>query len=148
MKKFINTIVLFLIVFMVFPETGRNVGDTPKNSPNPKTVYFQLNINQPGLENCYSGAFINENNGMEKWVNILPNPNTGIFNVEIGQLKTGQNISIDIYTMSRQNVHSFSTVANAEDEVIALNLDELPKGVYFIRISVENKMVIQKLIIL
>ncbi|MBQ8957262.1 MAG: T9SS type A sorting domain-containing protein [Bacteroidales bacterium] len=75
----------------------------------------------------------------EKKTNILyPNPTSGIFTIELTEES-----NIGIFNVLGQNVMSFDKVSGIQQ----VHLDNVPKGLYFVRIQSGNTMETKKLVV-
>ncbi|PCJ22760.1 MAG: hypothetical protein COA97_13040 [Flavobacteriales bacterium] len=72
--------------------------------------------------------------------NIYPNPTTGIFNVNIEN--NGKPVLIEVYDILSKKVFSKNSTTNN----ITIKVTGQPKGVYFVKIIVGNKMYNEKII--
>ncbi len=78
----------------------------------------------------------------ETKISIAPNPNTGRFRIDLADLNA-KNIQIDIYSVNgnliyRNYVHS---------SVFEIDMTDKSKGIYFIKITADNRILNSKLII-
>ncbi len=81
-------------------------------------------------------------------VDIYPNPNKGIFTLNISTAEAG-NLTFQIIDITGRTLHSGSFVKREIKHTENLHLDHLSAGIYFCRIYAENKEVlgVQRLII-
>ncbi len=77
---------------------------------------------------------------------IFPNPSDGAFNIRIGNAHFSQ-IDISITDVQGRTVYSASDKSNAVNYTRKLDLKYLAKGIYYLRLSTEKGLRIQKLII-
>jgi hypothetical protein len=85
---------------------------------------------------------INENKNLNTSISIFPNPNNGIFNLNIKDIETDK-FSVKIYSLSGKLVLAKESL-NANNKI---NLSSVEKGVYFVHIESENERVVKKIII-
>ncbi len=94
---------------------------------------------------CYSnGSYVRFGVGVEvtgldelnKLVGIYPNPSNGLFNISLDKGLTGK-VDIQVYNALGAVVKSYNY--NNPDEVEAINLKAMPKGLYIVRISNQGK---------
>jgi PKD repeat protein len=78
-------------------------------------------------------------------IRIFPNPSTGIFNLYIE--KGNKDIDISIFDLHGQKVYTEKTLARNGSVARELNLSELSKGIYYIRLTNENVTQVEKIII-
>jgi hypothetical protein len=73
------------------------------------------------------------------FLSIYPNPNNGVFNIEIKDIgKT----TIEIYNISGQLILQKSLNQN----ISKISLSNYPKGMYFIKVKMNNETMIQKIV--
>jgi hypothetical protein len=137
-------LIAILTAIMPFVANGQN---------SEKRVHIQVAVNQPNIEDCYRVGIpdVPTNTGDTK---LYPNPNKGMFKLEIANLNPLDNIAVDAYNINGGLVYQFSTIfkessgENCQNLSLDLNLTHLPSGIYFVHIGVEQKRTIQKLVIL
>lgn len=78
-------------------------------------------------------------------VRIYPNPSSGIFNLYID--KGTNNIDISIYDLQGQKVYAEKILSKNSSTTKEINLSELSKGIYYIRLTTENVTQVEKIII-
>jgi PKD repeat protein len=78
-------------------------------------------------------------------IRIYPNPSNGIFNLYIE--KGANDIDISIFDLHGQKVYSEKNLAGMSNITKELNLSELSKGVYYIRLTTEDVTQVEKIII-
>lgn len=83
---------------------------------------------------------ISNNSNAKVFLNIYPNPNQGIFNLETNI----DNYNLNIYNMLGELVYDESNINSTKKQ---FDLSMLNNGVYFVKVVSENKSVIQKLAI-
>jgi photosystem II stability/assembly factor-like uncharacterized protein len=83
---------------------------------------------------------ISSNSNAKVFLNIYPNPNQGIFNLETNV----DNYNLNIYNMLGELVYDESNINSTKK---LFDLSNLNNGVYFVKIVSENKSFIQKLAI-
>ena len=70
------------------------------------------------------------------WFNIYPNPNDGKFTLKISnQYTINRNMNLNIFALLGQTVYSESLEMSNKEFYKRINLSNLSKGLYFIRIS-------------
>jgi len=72
-------------------------------------------------------------------IKIYPNPNNGVFNIEI---KNAQNANVEIYNISGQLILQKTITQNSAK----INLINSPKGMYFVKVKVDTEIVTKKII--
>ncbi len=87
----------------------------------------------------------NANNNLS--INVMPNPSSDIFNIEIENTNPG-NMDIAVYNALGQNILS-KTLLNNSDLLTSFKLDlsNHAKGIYYLRVQSKNNMTIRKLIL-
>ncbi|WP_117879715.1 T9SS type A sorting domain-containing protein [Aureibaculum luteum] len=74
---------------------------------------------------------------------IYPNPSSSIFNIK-RRNTTGQNMTIKVFDMTGKLIQKHRNITN---ENYQLQMTGMAKGVYFIKISIDNKNLVKKLIL-
>ena len=73
-------------------------------------------------------------------LNIYPNPNQGVFNIEINNIENGV---IEVYNISGQLLLQ----QNLNKNINQIDLVNQPKGIYFARITTQHETVTKKIVI-
>ena len=99
----------------------------------------------PMIRMTFDPAALSENHVIGKEFNVFPNPNKGVFNVELN------NIVADNYKISVTNILG-QEVYNSNEEMSTLiskkiDLSNLNKGVYLLEISNSQSIITQKIIL-
>jgi hypothetical protein len=95
-------------------------------------LYFKVNSN----------ASINDNDCNTK-INIYPNPSYGIFTIELSILSK-ENINIEVCNALGQIVYKVEPFLNIGKNTIIINLENVAKGIYFIKIQSNKNLSILK----
>ena len=133
------------LLLCTLPATG-STGNT--HNP-PKTIEVELQVNQPDdLSHCYDETSVFDLPSESDWLRIVPNPNVGAFTLELSGLAGGQTIGISIYDINGRKVHTGEHIATGSRHSISLNLEWLPKGVYFVHAQAAGRLGVQKLTII
>ena len=78
-------------------------------------------------------------------VNIMPNPNNGMFNL-VFTLPNEQKINVRIYNALGQEI-SNNSLENVTSNVISINISDKPEGIYFISITNGTQKTVKKVIV-
>lgn len=78
-------------------------------------------------------------------ISIFPNPTNGIFSIKLNDIESIQ--SYDILNIHGLAVYAANVVQDSSSNQIDLNLDSLPKGIYFIRMNIGNQFISKKVIL-
>jgi len=78
-------------------------------------------------------------------INVMPNPNNGVFNL-VFTLPKEENLIVRIYNSVGQLI-SVTEVENVANNVISVDLGGKPDGIYFTEISNASERVVKKIII-
>ena len=134
-------ICLFLMVSAVaFADKGPVV----KKSGN--ITYIEIGIYQPNVEDCYETSVPDK--GMEHdWIKIYPNPNPGLFTLELNLQQPGINLIIQIYDITGKLVFQTRETPDRSHFHKELDAGHLQKGVYFIRIMGKDRVGVKQIII-
>jgi hypothetical protein len=76
---------------------------------------------------------------------IYPNPSNGNFNLYIE--KGDKNINITIYDLQGQKVYADRLLSGMGIITKEINLSELSKGIYYLRLTTENVTQVEKIVI-
>lgn len=74
--------------------------------------------------------------------NLYPNPNMGIFSVELD--KIDENVSLYVYDIDGRSVW---TRQNTTDKIVHINISNLPKGTYYVQGRTDGEVLFFKKII-
>lgn len=78
-------------------------------------------------------------------VSVYPNPNTGLFTLEV-EMTHQMNMTVGLYDMVGKQVWLDQGLGNTSSLRKQYDLSHMPDGVYFLRIYADNQMTVQKLI--
>lgn len=142
MKK---PLLLFLFSIVSLAVQAVDIQDVVERPSGSKIVHIDVYIDQPNVEDCYETSVPDlYDSGIFK---VYPNPNQGIFNLEIDYLYKGENIRIAIYDLTGKKMYFSNVLANDTQFTLELNLSTIPKGVYFIQVKVHQHSKVERLII-
>jgi len=84
----------------------------------------------------------------EKEIKVFPNPSNGMFQLELEYQGT-EKVSAKVYDITGKQVMDISEDLVREDTSVTaqVNLESPKSGIYFLRVSVGNKVVTKKIII-
>lgn len=125
----------------------------PKGDDENKRIrYLNLSVSQPNIDDCYTTSIPIHENGDEA-LTLFPNPNSGIFKIEISNLNPLEEIKIQIYNLDGSLIAHHSSKYRDNDGMygrlsVGFDLSNLPKGVYVVRTRIEDKIYTHKLIII
>lgn len=130
----------FMFIAMAFAEKGPAV----KKSGN--IIYIDIGVYQPNVQDCY-GTSVPDTGVDHDWVRIYPNPNPGLFTLELNLQKPGEALTIHIYDITGKLV--FQTRETPDESHFRKELDVsfFQKGIYFIRITGKDKVGVKQIII-
>ncbi len=140
---------LLLLLLFTFPLLMQALENKENNqrSKGSNIVYIDVNIDQPNVDECYDETDIPDLRN-EKWLNIFPNPNQGMFYLEMQRLSYGEIVKISVLNTIGENVYQTDVKIDGEHYQMKLNLAHLPKGVYLIHVHADRGVNVQRLIIL
>ncbi|HPE56944.1 MAG TPA: T9SS type A sorting domain-containing protein [Bacteroidales bacterium] len=87
-----------------------------------------------------------ENIAEKSGVHVYPNPSEGMFTLRLNQLDE-QEVNLVVYNALSDVVYIKEGLLLTEQHRSVINLSELPKGVYYLKISGKNLDSVQKLVI-
>lgn len=137
-------ILLFSTIPLLIHATDKQEAGRQSNGSN--FVYVDVHIDQPNVEDCYE-TLVPDPIYDSSWFQVYPNPNQGIFNIEMDNLNKGEMVSIEIYDMTGKKVHNVSLQATGKYVTHELDLAAIPQGVYFISAQVNQHHNVKRLII-
>lgn len=79
---------------------------------------------------------------IEQQVNIYPNPNNGCFKINL--INFENSAIVCVYNMMGVSFHKARLQQSTTNEI---NLSDLQKGIYFVRVSGDNKQFVKKIIV-
>jgi hypothetical protein len=125
-------LLLTALLMMIFAPLHSQVGTSAKS-----IIYVDVPISQPNVNDCYitSVAEIQLN----EWLRLFPNPNQGVFNLEVAQLLAGESITISIFNTKGQRVYQYIERVTGSTLNLQLNLSALAKGTYIVKVQVERR---------
>jgi hypothetical protein len=109
----------------------------------PNTNNFAAN-GRSGILKISTGALAIDKLMMEN-IEIHPNPNKGIFDVQIPTIQG--RLTIEISNASGMTIHSEKLDASETSISHPINLSHVPAGVYFVRISNGTSIAMKKVVI-
>ncbi len=125
-----------------------NTVNTKQNTENIKDViYIDVNIDQPNVEDCYDDDTSIFDLSKQDWLKIFPNPNEGVFSVEIQNTTDDKTIDVLVFNSIGKKVYQSSHDSPGGYLIIDLNLSGLPKGVYYLRVQANTRFGVEQLII-
>ena len=77
---------------------------------------------------------------------VYPNPNDGYFTIEIESYKA-EDIVLEIVNISGQVIQTQHVESLIGKRVIDVNLSELSKGLYFVKLIVNNEIISRRVIV-
>ena len=81
-------------------------------------------------------------------MDIFPNPNAGIFSVNISNVNNDSTVSIKVLNTIGQVVSSPLNLKGSANGIYSVNLSHLSNGVYFVTIQTDsNKLVTKKIVV-
>lgn len=80
---------------------------------------------------------------LEHQVTVMPNPNNGLFQLEVDVTDT-EDLRIEVYNTTGQLIHSFNTL---QDGRIQIDLTGHATGIYYVNVNVAGAMVTRKVMV-
>jgi hypothetical protein len=94
-------------------------------------------------ENCKNTVSV-INQLSDDQINIYPNPATDKFTIELSSIK---NATLDLYNTQGQIVLSQKSMTQLADNQYEANVTHLPKGVYFLKINLDENVGVRKIVV-
>lgn len=94
---------------------------------------------------CRPYVGIKENSVFASNINIMPNPNNGVFSL-VFTLPKEESLNVKIHNALGQEISS-DNLKNVSNNVIDIDMVDRPDGVYFIHVSNGNETVMKKIVI-
>jgi Ig-like domain CHU_C associated/Secretion system C-terminal sorting domain/PKD-like domain len=120
----------------VFSVTGRDAYSCT-NTASQVVVVNECNVQPIGIKEEVSSL---------QQITVYPNPNNGTFSISVKNAKFKE-LTIVVVNMLGSEVFTASDKNNSTEYRAEVNLETLPKGVYYLKLSTGNDTVIKKLII-
>lgn len=80
-------------------------------------------------------------------ISVIPNPNNGVFELNIQNNEENTDAKLIIVNMIGQVVYSKNMALEAGESTQAISLENINSGVYFVRIQLREKMIERKIVI-
>ncbi len=136
---------LLAIAFQTFTAMAFDTG-TPQVKKTSNITYIDIGIYQPNVEDCYEMSV--PYTGMEHdWIKIYPNPNSGLFTLELNLQQPGKNLLIHVYDITGKLVFQIRETPDESHFRKELDVSYFQKGVYFIRITGKDRVGVKQIII-
>ncbi len=111
-----------------------NKHNFPAQNKSGNITYIDIGISQPNVEDCFE-VFISDKYIEKELIKIYPNPNPGIFTLEINSQNYGKSLNISIYNLVGQKIHKYTETCFSSGYSKELDLSFLNSGTYFIRVQ-------------
>ena len=111
--------------------------------PNTSIMYYRLNEFSIDGSNTHSDIVSIEISNPNNAFLIYPNPSTGAININFQGMKDMELKEIELFDITGKVIQMTSTTANS----FALELSNLEKGTYLLRINSNNKTYVEKIIL-
>jgi hypothetical protein len=137
------------------PPTGNLYYQIELVSPHgcyPDSLYAKANTNYNASRSNHANTNKAQNVGIttpvysDASVDLYPNPNDGRFTVEIAGAKQGKHI-MEITNNLGQLLHSEQIEVNGSSHRQEVNMNHLPKGIYYLIIRNEDDKLVRKLVV-
>ncbi len=97
-------------------------------------------------QNGSSIEFVNEAARLIN-MNVIPNPNNGVFELNIQNNEADTDAKLIIFNVMGQNVYSQNIALQTGESVQAIRLDNISNGVYFVRLLFNNNVLESKIVV-
>jgi len=119
----------------------KQVSENPGN-----IVYIDISISQPNVDECFTTSVQDEFTD-EQIMQIFPNPNSGIFTIDLNLNRGERMLNVMVYDISGKLVYQVEKPAHNKNFSSEMDLSFLEKGVYFIRVSTSGQLHVNQFII-
>lgn len=102
-------------------------------------------VSYPG-QNGNSIEWVNEEVSLIN-MNVVPNPNNGVFELNIQNNEATTDAKLMIFNVMGQNVYSQNIAVQTGESAQAIRLDNISNGVYFVRLLFNNKVLESKIVV-
>ena len=114
-----------------------------KCSPNVIKEEIEINIIDPNSADCKSLANDDSQN-IDNQVKVYPNPVEDKFFIEINEAK---NVILNLYNTQGQSVLSQNEIKQISENKYEAFVSHLPKGIYLLKMKLDSRVGVQKIII-
>lgn len=90
---------------------------------------------------------IDEINRPHQDIKVYPNPNKGVFTIELPEVKGFEAKRLNIFRVNGQQVFSESININQRNHMINIKLPNLPQGIYFLTVEHDQGTITRKFLI-
>jgi hypothetical protein len=92
---------------------------------------------------CIENTFIDTHNSIQ--VNIYPNPSKGVMNFRLLNSSNSENVHLDIFDIRGKKIMSYNNIFSSN--LFILNVSELSKGIYTVKINTDKSSSFKKIIV-
>jgi hypothetical protein len=107
------------------------------------TDWRKILVISPNEGGCQTS--VNEHSGMDKYVNVYPNPNTGKFTVKV-ELPTSEQVKITVTNAVGQQVAEVAEGMMSKN-LVSVDLTNQSSGIYFLNIQTATQNVVKQVVI-
>jgi hypothetical protein len=119
--------------------------DLPTTCTSVDRAQYNKTRSNVGQNEIYSGLL--ENSGTDFFdFAVLPNPNDGEFQIRLDILKS-QDVSLEIYNSLGQVVKAMPLGKSVFGKTIGINLSEVAKGIYYVRLQSQTHTTTKRVVI-
>ena len=140
MKKLLHSIFLILCVIPFLVNALNAAPGAFKG-----IVYVDVAIDQPNVEDCYTTSV--PESTFQNGIKVFPNPNQGIFNLELTHENFDKEIKIYVFDALGKRVYQSKHHGAGEKLYVKLDLAHLPKGIYYIWVQADKQTGVEQLIL-
>jgi hypothetical protein len=98
-------------------------------------TYIDLGINQPDVEDCFTGIGTNSlNNSLE----VFPNPTAGLFTISLGNSELSGNLEITVRNIQGQVIYSDEFEIQENSLKKEIDLSGCSAGIYILNVVAER----------
>ncbi len=85
-------------------------------------------------------------NGVHAIANIVPNPNKGLFDVEVSNADN-EPLQLEIFSVSGEIIYKASHQGNTSQDLLKVDIRNYPSGVYYLKIHGPSTLIIKKILV-
>lgn len=150
MKNLLVSLLLSITLLLTITLQASFVNDANAGAPQVKKsgniTYINIDIYQPNVEDCYEVS-VSEVGKENDWINIYPNPNPGLFTLELNLQQPMKALEIHMYDIAGKLVFQTRETPDGTHFHKDFDISFFQKGVYFLHITGNDRVGVKQIII-